>query len=298
MKPNRLNQILFFLLIVVVDATAQITWIEKGATWHYDYTSFWEGKGYEKLAYGTDTVIQGRLCNKITREVYYISNQTLDTIHYRKTPQYIYQSGDTIWLFKNDSFHELYNMTLSVGDTIAFMNFPTLQNNINKIEAVDIVRLNNTDLKQQTIGVYENGAKILTAKIIEKLGMLSDPFNFFWNEFNFKITDIPIYKFKCYEDLFFSSINFSSSDCESLLSSVGVQETSTNQPYLFYPIPCSDKLIVNNANTIFQYKIFSIEGKLIEHGYAYNEIDVSVLTEGIYLILIDDQAPKKIIKMK
>ena len=111
--------------------TSQSKWFEKDATWHYRFYSFLEGSGYEKIVYVSDTLIEGKLCKKLMRDVYFVSIQTKTIEHKDKRAQFVYQSGDTIWQFKSNKFNQLYNFNLQIGDTISFMNFHTVPNNKN-----------------------------------------------------------------------------------------------------------------------------------------------------------------------
>jgi len=58
-----------------------------------------------------------------------------------------------------------------------------------------------------------------------------------------------------------------------------------------YPNPATNTLYIDNANTIFQYKIFDCMGKLILKNYSiYNEINISHLNKGLYILKLQNGA--------
>ena len=288
---------ILILFVISTKIISQTTWFEKDATWHYSYSSFWEGDGYEKMTYSKDTIIQGKLCYKLNRAIKFISYQFFDTIQYQLPPQMVHLSGDTIWLYENNSFSQLYNFDLRVGDTVSFMIFPTLQKNKNIVSDIQTIKINNENLKQQTITVYSDNEIITTLINVEKLGLTSSPFSFFWNEFSFGLQDGPIYNFRCYSDKFTPTINYSMEDCETLPKIVKTDDKEKETDFLLYPNPCREKLFISNLNQEVDFKIYDIFGKDVINGKTIAEIDVNKLQNGLYLLKVSDRILKIFLKL-
>lgn len=289
-----ISMILLFNLISTV--TSQSLWFEKDATWHYRFYSFWEGSGYEKIVYVSDTLIDGKLCKKLMRDVYFVSIQTKTIEHKDKRAQFVYQSGDTIWQFKSNKFNQLYNFNLQIGDTISFMNFHTVQNNKNVVSDIQTINIQGESLRQQTIDVFENNNILTKINIIEKIGVTSAPFSLFWNEFLINVFDFPTHKFRCYSDHLTPIINYSNDVCDALPATVDIEESETANSLSLYPNPCTDKIYIKNLNHEASYKVFTIQGTELMYGTTNSEIDVQGLENGLYLLQIKDQTPNLIIK--
>jgi Secretion system C-terminal sorting domain len=293
---TKLSISMILLFTVVSTLTSQSTWFEKDATWYYKFYSYWEGSGYEKIVHVSDTLIKGKLCKKLLRDVYFVSVQTKTIEHKNKRAQFVYQSGDTIWQYKNNTFKQLYNFNLQIGDTVPFMNFHTVQNNKNVVSDIQTITIQGESLRQQTIDVFENNNILTKINIIEKIGVTSSPFSFFWNEFLINVFDIPTHKFRCYSDHATSSINYSNDVCDALPVTVDTDESDMANNLSLYPNPCSDKIYIKNLHSEVSYKVYTIHGTEMMSGMTKGEIDVNGLQDGLYLLKIKNQTPKKIIK--
>lgn len=296
---DKLLVLVLLLFSISAKLVSQNTWFEKDAIWHYDYYSFWEGTGFEKITYSKDTIIQSKVCQKLIREVKYVSNQTLDTISYQLKPKFVYHSNDTIWIYKNNSFLQLYNFNLRLGDTLSFMNFPTIQGNTNVLTEIDTLMFDGTKLRQQKIAIFDNNNLITDMTVVEKLGVTSQPFSFFWDEFSFGLQDASVHKFRCYSDEFTLTINSSNYDCEHLPNIVKTNEEIIGKGVYLYPNPCNEKVFLKDiSNTIDEvsFKIYNINGVLMKHGVSKNEIDMSTLQSGMYYITINDKYIRKLLK--
>lgn len=293
---TKLSIAIVLLFIGVVTLTSQTTWFEKDATWHYRFNSTWEGSGYEKIVYVSDTLIEGKLCKKLLRDVYFVSVQTKTIEHKHKRAQFVYQSGDTIWQYKNNTFKQLYNFNLQIGDTVPFMNFHTLQNNKNVVSDIQTITIYGESLRQQTIDVFENNNLLTKINIIEKIGVTSSPFSLFWNEFLINVFDLPTHKFRCYSDQVTPTINYSNDVCDALPITVDTDESDRTLNLLLYPNPCTDKIYIKNLNYEVSYKVYTTQGAEMISGTTISEIEVNGLQNGLYLLMIKGQTPKMIIK--
>lgn len=71
---------------------------------------------------------------------------------------------------------------------------------------------------------------------------------------------------------------------------IGIEESLTNKEIKIYPNPTQDILNIEAPNlTDKNYTIYNIYGGTSQQGaYTNNQIDISTLTTGIYLLSIDD----------
>lgn len=294
--------ILSILLVVFTHIMySQQEWIEEDAIWYYNYYSNSEGIGYEKINYVADTLVEGKMCKKLKRDIYYINFQTFDTVHIDKSSKILFQSGDTIWFHDNVNFFQLFNFSLEIGDTVSFMNFPSIHNNINIVENIQTIELNQEEFKQQTIGVYADGSLLAQIEIVEKLGVVSFPFPFFWNEFTPNVPDWGEWGFRCYSDINFPEINYSNSECEALPVVVNNTTISNEINLEISPNPIIDRVrIITNNQKIDRLRLVDINGRIVlQKRDVFDEINLNWLSNGVYFMEIlfrDKRVMKKVIK--
>ena len=113
------NLIIILILSFSFSIKSQV-WINKDAIWHYEWSGI-KGGGFVKIEYEKDTLINGKLCNKLVSIEYdFITNQKNEIIPSGKYPlknQYTYVNGDTVFYLVNDNFFVLYNFGAKPGDT-------------------------------------------------------------------------------------------------------------------------------------------------------------------------------------
>jgi hypothetical protein len=56
--------LVLIILFTVVDKIESQTWINNGATWHYNYTAM-GSTGFYKISYEKDTLIEDKKCEKL-----------------------------------------------------------------------------------------------------------------------------------------------------------------------------------------------------------------------------------------
>lgn len=70
--------------------------------------------------------------------------------------------------------------------------------------------------------------------------------------------------------------------------SVGIESVS-NLNYSVFPNPTSDKVIIKGLAVEKNYTIVSGDGKVVQKGVTFSEIDMSSLRSGLYSILIGEE---------
>lgn len=299
-------RIILFAVVIIFTCfhslNAQASWFEKNATWHFEYNSFWEGSGYEKMSYQSDSLIDGKICKKISSDIYLINRQTLDTTHIKRESKFLFEEDNSIWEYKNNNYFEIYNFNLEQGDTVAFMKFPSLKNNVCIVDSIEIINMNGIPLKKQLVAVYDDSKIFTKITIVEKLGVVNAPFSFFWNEFVPGLMDGSHWKFRCYSDSLFQEVNFTNDDCEGLPLLLSNKDNPANGNIFIYPNPFTDKFCIEtNGKKIEKLSILDLNGKIIlENDGIYQSINLGNLMSGIYILVIDfsDMSIKqKIIKL-
>lgn len=264
----------------------QTEWIKDESTWHYQFLSYWEGFGYTKMSHAGDTVINDKTCHILTTDVVYYNPLQQNLIYEVEPSRFVYQSGDTIWRYKSGEFIQLYNMSLSAGDTVHFMDFSLIENK-NIVLSVDTVIYNNENLTRQVIGVYA-GSKLFTKiVIIEKFGAISNPFFFFWDEYNLGISDQRDNRLRCYSDIDFDIVQLSNEPCDYINGQISSIDNENNLQIRCFPNPVSGLYLIESSENIQELIIWDLHENLI-YRQAFNEkqirLELGWLPAGTYIL--------------
>ncbi len=286
------------------------TWIETGATWHYNWSNISSG-GFEKIEYIKDTLIDNKLCNKLTPVNYhfvYDQNNILhlisqDTLESR----YTYVNGDTVFHIVNDTFEMLYNFGAQPGDT---WNFYTDPNSSQcgpsgvLVDSIGTININNTNYRWIALSSLPNSRISIEGKVIEYIGAMEDYlFPSGKNCDDGIAIEFNQYDFSCYEDDNFPLYNISNRDCEYYLLVSGISELEST--YRFHPNPTQGNVhISRSSNSEIEIKVHNSTGKEVYSVFTTkNEIDLNLieLNEGVYFIRIEDgqnqMITKKVVKL-
>ena len=169
---ERKIKFLFFFLFLITKVVAQREFAPIGAEWYFSKVEDWNPpeEGFVKFSVIKDTTIV-EIPARIIERKYYTSSGEIE----RWTNEYIHQSGDTIFYFREGEFKVLYNFSLSKGDTMAFYaDGSNPCNNEDKfgnviIDSVYIQSINEIDLKTFLCSPIENSAWGYT-EIVEGVG--------------------------------------------------------------------------------------------------------------------------------
>jgi hypothetical protein len=77
-------------------------------------------------------------------------------------------------------------------------------------------------------------------------------------------------------------------------SPMGIANKETNE-ISFYPNPAKEYLTIKGLSEITSYSISDINGKLIQNGTAFNNINLENITKGFYFLTIGNTISKKLI---
>ena len=294
-----MKKTLIFLLIFtirVITLKTQ-TWIDQGAKWTFDYELLIE-YGTFVFEYIQDTTIHG-----VNAQVISITNHrffpdqfgNINLITSYEDDRYTYQSGDSVFYFKDSTFYLLYDFGASIGDQWIIGIDDTSLTSFNcsdtvKVQVVDtgFIVINGQNLRTITLNTISNTLTALSGLAIEKFGLLPI------NEFNYNYGFFPGIKncdssvfidyntitFRCYEDNSFTTFNPTNYTCDYLTSAHQLQPKSSS----IFPNPVIDYLFINENNFI-EVVIRDVQGKIIiSHPLNGKNhiIDFSNIKAGIY----------------
>ncbi len=73
---------------------------------------------------------------------------------------------------------------------------------------------------------------------------------------------------------------------------IGLAENDASFGIMAYPNPALNSIFITEKNTGFPYKIYDIKGSVILAGISEEEIDISMLIQGIYILEIIADKPR------
>jgi|TARA_B110001469_G_C9607887_1_gene302307 hypothetical protein len=83
-----------------------------------------------------------------------------------------------------------------------------------------------------------------------------------------------------------------------LLTTIGVKPSSSKKQIQFSPNPTNGFLNVKEIHTVEEIQFFDVAGKLVraESSFNGNEIDISMLKQGLYLLKVSLKNGELVIK--
>lgn len=283
------------LLISSLLAQAQHEFAPIGAEWYYEKMLSYNPPeaGYIKITSIKDSVIE----NKDVRvlEVIFAPD---DTTQILEGYEYIYQSGDTIWYYKNKQFHMLYNFAMQKGDSILL--YSEMLNQCgdnpygwNKVDSVFKHTYNDLEIRAYSSDPINNSV----------WGFQEYSYEIFGNSHYLIPQNIDcIYDgifhgpLRCYSDPIHGILITSLPEmkCDSTYTYIGpinVNDVSTKARLLsVYPNPVVEVLSITgfDYNTLpdnCKIKIINKKGQVIEsYASTLKTINVSHLAKGTYFL--------------
>lgn len=277
-------------------------WASDGAEWFYDYGAF-EEVGYIKISYMGDTMINEHECKILakTRFTYNYITNLYDTVFLGN--EFTWSDGDKVYIYRHEQFYTLYDFSAQPGEWwVVPETFNTdFCDTIGKIyvDSISNIEINNTELRVLYCSEYENSHWSIGPKIIEKIGSV-DSYMFPEVNINCGIADLSEGgALRCYSDNDFGLYSTGiASDCDYIVS-VNKNEITDNF-FEVTPNPADNyitfKSMFITPNKIEIFDIFGRSQKKINITSANEIIDISSLTNGVYLILLEYE--KKIFSYK
>ncbi len=296
-----------FLLTLIIESTNSQVWIDRGATWHYNF-SFMASGGFEKIVYTGDTIISGNTCQKLSSEQFNFAIDQFGNIIFvgsqLKGENYTYTSGDTIFWLQGNQFFVLYNFGAQPGDRwdVGFtITNSDCSNSLVKVDSIGTSSINGAALRWISISPDTNSIANFYGKAFEKFGSLEGylfPTNLNSCDSSI-IVDYTFYNLACYEDTNFSYINAPNNDCEYLLH-LGIYEKLNTNLLSIYPNPSSGIVTIYKSNLQNYHAYIFNQLGLLEKEFSIKEktesIDLSYLKNGIHTIKFVDENGQQLIK--
>ena len=269
------------------------TWIDKGAEWHFNYNGFMDA-GFIKVKYNSDTIIEGKQCQKLEPYRYkFTANQYQQWFYlgvYPEQPEFTYLSGDTVFWFKNNQFHVLYNFGAQPGDTWDLgidTNMWLCSSSIVEVDTITTIILNENSYRCVHVRPNVNSSYYLWGWIIERFGSSNGYLFPMENNCDSMIAvEFDEINFSCYKDTSFQLLNITNKDCEYFFDLVNVPELIINEISI-NPNPVIDyfNIDVQNNYQIENVSVFDMQGGL-KCTYYTSKISLKEYKSGLYLIKI------------
>lgn len=251
-----------------------------GAIWHYTQSTINPHlTSFKTIESVSDTTINGIQCRKLIETE---RNYGVGGINYH----YMYSKNDSVFFFKDNNFHLLYDFGANKGDTIVLNYFVTYYGKPLKmiIDSVGTVLVNSQQRKIQHITCGDGIVIEFGRHVIQGIGNTSFMFPTLDNSVNGPL--------RCYHDknttLFLNPYypynDWNHQDCEQIIT--GIEETKIENKIAIYPNPAGKYISILNIDRNTEYKILDNTGKRIKQGRISesSKIDIKDFAKGIYFI--------------
>ncbi len=296
---------LAFLLLPAY-LSAQI-WFNEADVWHYDLEGFVAFRGYERIQYDRDTILQGQTVKVIKVE-------TASVDYWAPSPevrnwvkeQIVRESGDTLFVYLEGTFYPLYNFGLEVGDTLAFPilevgdvlchDFPPLLNVVTAAGEIDIEGV--TFRYQRWNMVNPLFGSTAEAIVLEGIGVISIDFPN-WEEEEGELaylfypyngnwrcaTDMPIFDFRCFSN---GEIDYMIGEvpCDFIVLDSNQPKQINNLKISPNPVDQTFSIQLPEVGKLESITLFTLGGKAMKafSGRRTENLFVGDLQPGIYVI--------------
>ena len=302
---------LLALLLMAGGVTAQksdIVFAPLGAEWHYNYYGMFE-EGYVNIKATKDTIIDGFNCVELEKnQVVYLDDpfiQGEEGVYEHHWPsEFVMCSGDVVYLYRNQSFMKWFDFGANVGD---FWTVPVEQDYIvgdtagfMVLQGKGTVTINGTELRYIDIidaedsnwgyGNYMYGQQPYTVRVIERIGPVGvylfpeDHWTFDANEGGY---------LRCYSDSEIGHVSYYWNNCDYINPQYqSLPQENNFQTISVYPNPVKDNRVTTEGIEADEVQVYNTLGQLVKTVRGTNEIDLSGLVEGVYLLRITDAEGK------
>lgn len=294
--------LLVFFIGVTFSVDSQTTpWINPGAVWYYKLAPG-AMAGNEKIEYTHDTILNGKNCQVLqTTRSFYGEISGAYVFFYSQTwRNYTYNNGDTVFYLVDTAFEVLYNFGAQPGQTWDLgvdTNDSYCSKSIVHVDSVSTLNIgSNTHRVLYTS--QSPGSSVVIGGIIEHIGAMSYLFPLGRVCDTNAVVEYYEFTFSCFSD---ATTNYSlvpPGECENPYH-VGLEELK-NELFTLSPNPTNGVFSLNfiNHNGI-KIVVFNSTGKICFNTktIAPNiSIDLSDLSNGLYLISVENEKGEKTFK--
>jgi uncharacterized protein YlzI (FlbEa/FlbD family) len=290
------NLVLIFILALPFGVFSQ-EFAPIGAIWHNSQTTWINPEliTYKTIESLSDTTINGMDCKKLIEVERFYSDTVNTFIHY------MFSANDSVFFYKDNSFHLLYDFGAEAGDTIVLDYYLTSEGTplLMIIDSTGTIDINGEQRKIQYVSCGDGIFIEFGGPMIEGIGSTYFLFPTYDGTVNGPL--------RCYQDeviglyinYFYSNFGWNYEDCNQIITDI--VEPGSSNAIVTYPNPSLNRIYIKNPNPSSEYRINDINGNLIEQGQLdlSGEISIQDLTKGTYILqlITDNQViVRKIIK--
>jgi hypothetical protein len=265
-------------------------WCDLGANWKYSYISGFGTEGYVEISYVGDTMINTQLSQKLSKNLYaydFVSSQPVNGF---LGTEYTYENNGVVFVRYNNDWDTLYNFNAIVGESWRMAKQPLTNacdsNSTLTVVAIGTTTINTVVLNYKVVefNYGESMSTGITDTIIEKIGFIGS-YMFPYDQCDGALDVNEGGQFRCYSDNLFASYqpNFVGA-CDY----VGIDEISNNLHIKIVPNPASTSIQINGDYNLKNstFEIINLSGQVQLSGSTKNDINVSDLPQGLYIISI------------
>jgi len=274
--------LIIILTAISFQATSQ-DFAPIGAKWHYDQITILGLISYTNIECISDTLIDGKSCKKMISVSRFYGVPATSLL-------FMYSSNDSVFFYKGNRFHLLYDFGAVAGDTITLGYYTTYNGLPLKmvIDSLGIIEINNETRTVQYVTCGDGLIIEFGGIVIDGIGNLNYMFPSFDNA-----VEGPL---RCYKEpglgLFINPYHFSNGwnfeDCEQII--VGVPETKMESDIMILPNPATKFLEIINLDRPTEFTFFNIQGKFIKSGIITPSqlINLNDLSCGLYFLTLQN----------
>ncbi|MDW3650793.1 MAG: T9SS type A sorting domain-containing protein [Bacteroidia bacterium] len=310
------TQFSFLLIILFPLFSSSQNFASNDTEWVYDDSGFW-ASGISTFSFDSDTTIASRTVKKFRRDVQSYFNGTTDTIRRELFPVYYYENNGIVEFSRNAiNFDTLLNFQADPGQNwIVYFGYNPNNNfqatdsfMITVIDTLSINMSGQNVFAQALLYEFENDGRTFSLQdtAIENIGLqrafISPEDRLLSNI----IADGSILTLRCFKNPQFGIVDFENDadygdfnyDCTQL--STSISEEIIQELINVYPNPASQRLQVESKwNKELSVEIFDLSGRKLREAIiseGLTEIDISLLSSGMYVLLLDQQYAKRFFK--
>ncbi len=284
---------LLFLLVLTTSVFSQQEFAPVGAEWYYSQHVSYDPPqaNYVKHVSVKDSAINGKPVKVILKTKF----TRVGTVNLGF--EYLHQNGDTVFYWKNGEFRELYNFSLSKGDSmLVYSDMPNYCAEKTPygwitLDSVYTMTINNQKLKAY-FSIHNEGSvwDFSPFPIIEKIGstMYLLPQNVTC------VVDVPgIGTLRCYSDPEIGTHYFGNIPCDTITTfPVYSDKLNVKRFFSLYPNPVTDYLTINSGREgTFSMEIYDNTGKIMhkQEFSSGSRTNLTNLPRGLYFIVIKNK---------
>ena len=275
---NLRNKVLLLLLLAVAGVAKAQTheFAPVGAEWYYErlYLEGWtySGVAYDRFRSLRTVEISGWECKEI--ELF----QNLDC-HGEVNPyteiRYITQEGDQVFEVEDGQRFLLYDFGKGVGE---WWYAPKYDDTITVVD-VSYITLNDGSVRKR-METHLSNMDWYIYNIIEGVGMDYTLFPYFYTDGAFCLHG-PL---RCYSEECVPLIQWGETECDYEV--LGVEENALQ--INVYPNPAKDRVVIEGIEAA-EVNVYNALGQVVKTVRGTNEIDLSGLVDGVYMLRIRDK---------